>query len=166
MQGLSKSNGLLSACAGFSGGDVTVYIASRDLALRPALAKGVDWRILPDRETVRVGVVAEHASTLIDNIRATGAVAVVLRLFGTHRAIQLKSDKAFVAPAKDDDLASARAYQETYISTVATLGFPRDLLRAYISCEPRSLMEISFKPNHIFVQAPGCGAGAVVTDTT
>ena len=105
-------------------------------------------------------VASLQCDILLQDIGATGAVAVVFSQPSTHRTIQLKGTDAIVEPleAGDRDIMARQA--SAFAADIALLGYPFAIAHALLASEPSELVAISFTPSAAFIQTPGPRAGA------
>lgn len=146
--------------AAFMQGGVSIMIASRGIQNLPSVVRALGCRVLPDQRRIRVLVPVLQSQTLLQDVRATGRVAVVFSKPTTHQALQFKAEDAVVTPLEDEDLSVVEGYRQAWIAEVGRIGYPAEGARAILTCAPSVLAPIVFTPETGFVQTPGPEAGA------
>jgi hypothetical protein len=146
--------------AAFIQGGVSIIAASRDAANRPAVVRALGCRVSPDRRRIAVFIARSQGAELLEDVGATGEIAVVFVLPSTHRAIQLKGSDARLEPLATGDLESMARLVETFAADLAALGYTTAFVRALLACEPGDAVAIAFTPTAAFSQTPGARAGA------
>lgn len=145
--------------ARFMLGGVSISVASRDRRFVPSLARSAGCRLSTDRQQVTVLVLRSQARQLLQDITATGAIAVVFSEPSTHRTIQLKGVDAAVHKALPSDAAVADIHRTAFAGDIVPLGYVRELAYAIHGFAPDDMQAITFTPTDIFQQTPGPGAG-------
>ncbi|HET8714739.1 MAG TPA: hypothetical protein VFM16_02865 [Holophagaceae bacterium] len=162
--------------AAFMQGGVSIMVASRGIQNIPSAVRALGCRVLPGqasgqpsgqapgqapgRDRIRVLVPVPQCRALLQDIRATGRVAVVFSKPTTHQALQFKAEDALVAALEEADLAAVEAYRIAMSAEIQLVGFPPESAQALLSCAPADLAPIVFTPEAGFVQTPGPDAGA------
>lgn len=141
-------------------GPVAVLVAGRDGDNVPTLVRAAGIRVAADGARVTVYVAAGRAGTLLDDVRATGAVAVVVNRPRTHESIQLKGGDAVAGPLGPDDPERVAAYRRAWVEELAAMGYAEDFAEALVEGVPDELVAVRFTPSQAFSQSPGPGAGA------
>ncbi len=147
------------AHAAFVTGPVGISAASCRPGGLPALSRAVGCRVATDRRRVTLLFDAAAAAEVIEAVRRTGAIAAVFSEPPTHRTLQLKGSDALVLPAEPGDGALAERYRQSFIETLAPLGFAMPVVRAFLSFRPDDLVTVRFTPSSAFSQTPGPRAG-------
>ncbi|MBD3765661.1 MAG: hypothetical protein IE927_13300 [Rhodobacterales bacterium] len=75
----------------------------------------------------------------------------------------LVATRAAVRPALSDDLPEVDRQCAVLADGLVEIGFSRDLARGYVAHDPASLIALEFRPERVFTQTPGPGAGAELT---
>ena len=149
--------------AAFMQGGVSIMVASRGIQNMPSAVRALGCRVLPGpepgRDRIRVLVPVPQSRTLLQDIRATGRVAVVFSKPTTHQALQFKAEDALVAALEEADLAAVEAYRTVMSAEVQRVGFPAEGALALMACAPTDLAPVVFTPEAGFVQTPGPDAG-------
>jgi hypothetical protein len=136
-----------------------VTAASRDAAHVPSVARALGFRVSPDRSRVTVFLLASQAATLLDDLRATGAIAVVFTQPSTHHTIQLKGSDATVGVPEPGDQALIEANAAAAVVDLALAGYPESFARTVFAFDPPDLVAVGFTPTAAFFQTPGPQAG-------
>lgn len=143
----------------FAQSGVSVTLAAPGLNGWPAAGIGVGCRVAPDG-TMRVLLSAVENAALLQAIRAGAALAVTFTTAPDHRAFQVKAPGATILPACSDDLPEMDRQIAVFIDELVELGFPPDLARGYAAFDPAQMIAVEFRPDRVFTQTPGPGAGA------
>lgn len=147
-------------------GCVSVMVASRTDANRPVIGASFGCRISADRCGVTIFLGAATNSELIASMQSQRAIAVVITESATTRSIQLKaSDAALVALAPGDQ-ERVRAYVGALAQTWALAGQPIDWTQTLLDPDADEIIAVQFSPYIAFDQAPGPGAGTVLSERT
>jgi hypothetical protein len=154
-----------AALAAFVQGGVTIVVASRDARHLPSIARGRGCRVSPDGRTVALLMPASQCGRLIEDIAASGEVAVVFSEASTHRTVQLKGRAARVCPPSHEPLVADTAgvtatYRAALRDEFARVGFDAAYVEALLHSEPHDLVAVAFEPRAAFTQTPGPNAGA------
>lgn len=155
----SATEPISDAVAAFLGGRRSIIVASRDAANRPTLIRAVGARLDRARGEVTVLLAAPQCGQLLDDIRASGQVAVVFSEPTTHRTLQLKGRTAHVEAAAADDLAQLAPYADNLAAELAAIGIEAHLARALIAADAGDVVAVRFAPAEIYDQTPGPHAG-------
>lgn len=139
---------------------VAINVGARDADNVATLARALGCRVSTDRRMVTVFVSAARAQPLLNNVRANGAIAVVITRPSTHQTIQLKGTDAVIAPIEDEDRARIAAYVESFVEDIAGIGYREDFARIVLSGIDDEVVAVTFTPTAAFAQTPGPGAGA------
>ncbi len=89
---------------------VAMNVASCSAARVPSLVRAHGCRISADRRRVTVFVSVPRAATVLADLRAGGAIAVVFSLPRTHETIQLKGAQASIVPLEGGDRELMKTY--------------------------------------------------------
>ena len=147
--------------AAFMQRGVSVIVGSRSSAspAQASLMRAVGCRVSPDRRAVTVLLHAPPCRALLDDIRATGQVAVVFSQPSTHRTLQFKARDARLGEATPQDWALASQYQQAFAREVEPLGISKEFAMAIMGWRPADLMALHFTPVEAYDQTPGPRAG-------
>lgn len=126
---------------------------------RPIVGAGVGCRVL-DAGVVRVFVPSSHNADLLAAFRSGSAVAATFSRARDHRSIQLKAAGAQVQDAQPDDYCEIARQCALATDDLVELGYTRAQAGAYYAYAPSDLAVVAFRPDRVFTQTPGPGAGA------
>jgi hypothetical protein len=146
-------------------GAVSVTVASRDAANRPAIGASFGCRISSDRRLVTVFLGQGANGELLAALRAGSAIAVVVTESHTTRSVQLKGAGASEAALEPGDRERMRSYVGALAQTWAAGGQPVEWTRALFDPDGDEIVAVVFTPYVAFDQAPGPRAGTVLTET-
>jgi hypothetical protein len=141
---------------------VSVIVGSRDAQRKPSLMRAVGSRIEPDGATITVFLARPQSRQLLQDVAATGQVAVVFSEPSTHRTVQLKASRVAQRPADEDDAPALAAYLASMEAEIQAVGFRPELTRAMLAHRLDEVMALSFVPEQAFDQTPGPRAGAAI----
>lgn len=139
---------------------VSCLVGSRDAHLRPSVMRAVGSQVSVDGRSVTVFVARRQSRQLVEDIAATGCVAVVFSEPATHRTVQLKALHASLRNADETDEPALAGYLASMEREIQRVGFAPPLTRAMLAHRPSDLVAISFEPELAFDQTPGPRAGA------
>lgn len=156
----APGNGCLPAhIVAFLQGGVAATLGARGIDGRPVIGAGVACRI-DGMVNVRVLVPESLNGSIIAAIRNGSALAATFSRARDHRSIQLKAARAVVrGPAEDDESEAARQ-SALLADELVELGYTRRQAEAYAYVGTTDLVSIEFRPDRLFTQTPGPGAGA------
>lgn len=138
---------------------VSVIVASRDAALRPSVMRAVGSRVDDGGQDVTVYLSRPQSRQVIQDIAATGHIAVVFSEPSTHRTVQLKATHAQMRPAEPHDQPVLQAYLASMEHEIHAVGHARELARAMLAHRLEDLVAVRFTPEQAFDQTPGPRAG-------
>jgi hypothetical protein len=145
--------------AAFIQGGVSVIVASRDAALVPDVVRGCGCRVARDLRRVTVLVEPGRASRLLDDIRATGTIAVVFSQPSTHRTIQLKGQDARIVALTAADRRIAEQHLQAWVADLVSVGYTPGFAAEIRGRADQGIAAIAFTPTEAFEQTPGPAAG-------
>ncbi len=126
---------------------------------RPLVGAGVGCRV-SDKNMVRVFVPFRQNADLLEALRHGSAVAATFSRASDHRSIQLKATTAGVDEPQPDDLCEIARQCAIATDELVKLGYTRIQAASHHAYEPDDLKVVSFRPERVFTQTPGPGAGA------
>jgi hypothetical protein len=138
---------------------VSVIVASRDASLRPSVMRAVGSDVAADGGTVTVFIARSQARQLLQDIAATGQLAVVFSEPSTHRSLQLKGAKAALRNATHADEPLLARYVASMENELTQVHIPPAITRAMLAHRIDDVVAVSFEPAHGFDQTPGPRAG-------
>lgn len=161
MRSASRAAGMQldSGTTEFITGVTSMSIATRDARLVPAVGKAVGCIVSADRRTVTVLIDGEQSARVGADIAAGSPVAVVFSLPATHRTVQIKGERATVAPATPTQQVRARLHVDAIVEHLTPLGYDETALRMLFGFDPDRLLAARFAPMAVFAQTPGPRAG-------
>lgn len=140
-------------------GGVSTIASSCDASLRPSLMRAVGSTISADGRTVTVFLARRQSRQLLQDLAATGQIAVVFSQPYSHRTLQVKASQVRVRPMHDGDVPALTHYLEGMEKEVALVGFDATFTQAMLAYRQDDVMVISFEPAEAFDQTPGPRAG-------
>lgn len=138
---------------------VSVIVASANTARVPSLMRAVGSHVAEGGREVTVYVSRSQAGPLLDDIAATGQVAVVFSSPASHQTLQLKSGRVSLRPMEVSDLPRLQRYRESMEQEVGAVGFPPVFTQAMLAHRIDDVVAIVFCPEQAFDQSPGPRAG-------
>jgi len=147
------------ALARFLAQPVSITVGSCDAARVPSLARGLGCRVAPDRCSITVLLAVAYSHALLRDLRAGGALAVVLSWPPTHETLQLKGAGAQVVPLMPDDHRCMRVYRRGFGDVLRRLGYRDAFADAILPPVENEAVGVVFAPIEAFVQTPGPSGG-------
>jgi hypothetical protein len=141
---------------------VSAIVASRNAANRPSLMRAVGAGISADGAEITVYLSRSQSRQLLQDMAATGHVAVVFSEPLSHRTVQVKAQAAQLRAADDSDLPLLRRYLASMEYEVSCVGFDAVFVRAMLACRLDDTVAIRFSPTQAFDQTPGPRAGSAL----
>ena len=141
---------------------VSTIVASRDAALRPSVMRAVGSSITPDGLTITVYLARSQSRQLLQDLAATGQIAVVFSAPSTHRTVQVKAGSITGRAADESDLPGLKRYLAAMEVDICSIGYSAALVRAMLAFQLEDLVAISFTPEQAFDQTPGPKAGSAL----
>jgi hypothetical protein len=138
---------------------VSVIVGSCDAALRPSVMRAVGSRVSDDGCDITVFLARRQSRQLIQDLAATGRIAVVFSEPATHSTLQLKASRCELRNAAADDEPALAAYLASMETEIERIGYPRELTRAMLAHRLEDLVAVRFTPEQAFDQTPGPRAG-------
>lgn len=141
---------------------VSAIVASRNAANRPSLMRAVGAGISADGAEITVYLSRSQSRQLLQDVAATGQLAVVFSEPLSHRTVQVKAQAARLRAADDSDLPCLRRYLASMEYEVGCVGFDAVFVRAMLACRLEDTVAIRFAPSQAFDQTPGPRAGSAL----
>jgi hypothetical protein len=138
---------------------VSVNVASRDAALRPSLMRAVGSSVADGGRSITVFVSRRQSRQLVQDIAATGHVAVVFSEPSTHRTVQIKATRATLRNAVPADEAVLARYLASMEHELRLIGLPPEIPRTMLAHRVDDVVAVTFEPELAFDQTPGPRAG-------
>lgn len=145
--------------AEFVCGGVSISLAACRAGALPNMARGLGCRLSAEPDMLTVFLAATPGAALIDDVRRTGRIAVVFSQPGTHRTVQLKGADAQIVALEPGDPALVAHYVDRFVAELSALGYPGEIIRTMLECDPEDLVALAFKASAGFSQTPGPKAG-------
>jgi hypothetical protein len=139
---------------------VSVIVASRDATLRPSLMRAVGSRVEAGGRDITVYLSRPQSRQVVQDIAATGHLAVVFSEPSTHRTVQLKASRVEMRNADAQDAPVLAGYLASMEHEVQQVGFAPLFTRAMLSYRLDEVVAVRFTPEQAFDQTPGPRAGA------
>ena len=133
---------------------VSVIVASRDAALRPQL-RAVGSRVEADGRDITVYLSRPQSRQLVQDLAATGHVAVVFSVPSTHRSVQLKASRVEMRNADADDAPVLARYLASMEHEVQQVGFAPPLTRAMLAHRLETWWRSASRPSRPSTRRPG-----------
>lgn len=141
---------------------VSVIVASRDARLRPSIMRAVGSRVEAGAGAITVYLARRQSRRLLEDLAATGQVAVVFSEPSTHRSVQLKASRVEMRSAGDEDAPVLAAYLRSMEHEIQQVGFGPPVTRALLAHRLEDVVAVRFVPEQAFEQTPGPRAGAAL----
>jgi hypothetical protein len=138
---------------------VSVLVAACDAALRPSVMRAVGSSVSDDGLDITVFLSRRQSRQLIQNLAATGRLAVVFSEPATHRTVQLKASRCEIRPAGPDDQPVLARYLASMEHEIGRVGIAPELTRAMLAHRLDDVVAVRFQPEQAFDQTPGPRAG-------
>lgn len=145
---------------------VSVIVASRDASLRPSLMRAVGSSIEPDGSVITVYLARSQSVQLLQDMAASGRIAVVFSSPSTHRSVQVKGTSISGRAATASDLPVLQRYMQAMEYEICSIGYRVELVHGMLAYELDDLTAISFRPTEAFDQTPGPRAGTPIAADT
>jgi hypothetical protein len=141
---------------------VSVIVGSRDAGLRPSIMRAVGSRVDAGGQEITVYLARRQSRQLVQDLAATGQIAVVFSEPSTHRSVQLKASRVEMREAGPGDEAVLAAYLRSMEHEVQLVGFGPPVTRAMLAHRLDDVVAVRFTPEQAFEQTPGPRAGAAL----
>lgn len=159
---LSMNSRVSAEHAAMMEGGVSIMVAAVSDLRHPSVCRAFGCKVTSSGGRITVFMSQVEGAALVEDVRRTGAIAVMLSEPASHKAVQYKGKDAKVKRATANEVKIVEAYRRKFVSVVAPLGFDPQGVMAILSCPPSELVSISFTPESAFQQTPGPGAGAAL----
>ncbi|WP_114968486.1 hypothetical protein [Rhodoferax ferrireducens] len=143
-------------------GGVSTIVSSCDAALHPSVMRAVGSAITPDGLSISVYLSRRQSRQLLQDVAASGHIAVVFSQPFSHRTLQVKATSARTRSALPADQPVLQRYLLAMQEEVSRVGFDPAFTRAMLAYQFDDLVVISFEPTQAFDQTPGPKAGAAL----
>ena len=147
--------------ARFMQSGLSIILASRNLHLKPSVARALACRVSGDGCTVELFAVSAKLGPLLDDLRAGAPIAVAFTLPSSHRTLQIKAPSAEISAVSADDRDFVAVAQSRFADDVErVMGSPqRQLLQAALGGAEEVDLRLIVRPTAVFEQTPGPRAG-------
>lgn len=143
----------------FVQGGVAPILGVRGTDGRPLVGSGVACSVR-EAIVVRLFVASARNAPLLEAVKAGSAVAATFSRARDHRSIQLKAPSARLYDPEPEDLPEISRQCAILSDELVELGYTRAQALAYTAFDPVALAVVEFRPDRVFTQTPGPGAGA------
>lgn len=143
----------------FLQGGVTATLGARSVTGRPVVGIGIACRV-SDMADVRVLLPRSANLSLMDAVTGGSAIAATFSRARDHRSIQLKASRASIGRSSPDDHNEAARQRSILADELMELGYTRAQADAFAFTRATDLVSLEFRPERVFTQTPGPGAGA------
>lgn len=142
---------------------VSLRVGSCSPQGEPAIGRGLAAECLPDGR-VRVLVEGQACVEVLQGVRETGRISVVMGLPSTQRSLHVKGSDGVVDRAETAaDHALLQERLSAFARQVAPFGFAReDLVANWYDVRAGDLWQVAFALDGAWDQSPGPGAGQPV----
>ena len=148
--------------AAFMARGVSVIVASRDAQLRPSIMRAVGSRVDAGGQDITVFLSRPQSRQLLQDLAATGQVAVVFSEPSTHRSVQLKASRVELRPAVPEDAPALERYLASMENELQAIGYMAGLASALLAHRLEEVVAVRFTPEQAFEQTPGPRAGTAL----
>ena len=138
---------------------VSAIVSACSLDMRPSIMRAVGTAIAADGSTVTLYLSRPQSRQLLQDIAASGEVAVVFSQPTSHRTLQLKARHARLRAAAEADLPLLQRYLASMEREVGAVGYAPIFVRAMLAHRLDDVVAIGFTPEQAFDQTPGPRAG-------
>jgi hypothetical protein len=137
----------------------SVIVGSRDEQCVPSVVRALGSRVDPARGCITVYLWQPQAAQVLEDIAATGHLAVVYSQPSTHRTVQFKARRADIRAATAEDEATLLRYRAAMEEELSRIGFPPQVAQVLLRYTASELVAVGFEPELAFDQTPGPRAG-------
>jgi hypothetical protein len=141
---------------------VSVIASSRNAAMRPSVMRAVGSDITPDGRQITLYFSRRQSTQLLEDVRTTGAIAVVFSSPSSHLSLQVKGTRVQLRPGTDLDRPVLERYLRSMEQELQRVGYAAPFARAMLAHEMDDLVALVFEPDAAFDQTPGPKAGTVI----
>ncbi|MGD9943001.1 MAG: hypothetical protein AB7L76_11870 [Burkholderiaceae bacterium] len=141
---------------------ISAIVGSRNAANRPSVMRAVGTGISADGTEVTVFLARSQSRQLLQDLAATGEIAVVFSEPLSHRTVQVKARRVRLRAADEGDLPLLRRYLASMEHEIGCIGFDARFVRTVLAHRLDDTVAVSFAPEQAFDQTPGPGAGSAL----
>jgi predicted pyridoxine 5'-phosphate oxidase superfamily flavin-nucleotide-binding protein len=136
--------------------DCVVSIGTCSDDLTPNGVRGWGPKVSDDGTSVLIFIDRPSAASAVANLRDNGRIAATFVDVRTLRSVQLKGRCVEVGDPQPEDWFGIETHRAEFTEAVATLGYPKHLMRNLWSTQ---VVKVRFIVEDVFDQTPGPGAG-------
>jgi len=140
-------------------GGVSVIVSSCDADLVPSVMRAVGCRIEAQGRLITVYVCRSQSTQLLRDVARSGRLAAVFSQPSSHKTVQLKTRRARVREAREDEAPVLQHYLLGMEHELTLIGFGPVYARAMLAHRMDDVVAIEFAPDQAFDQTPGPKAG-------
>src|SRR4051812_36786867 len=112
---------------------VSVIVASRNAALRPSLMRAVGSRVEDGGQDITLYLSRPQSRQLLEDVAATGQLAVVFSEPSTLRTVQLKTSRVTTRNADSGDAPVLATYLRSMEREMTLIGFSPPLAQVMLA---------------------------------
>ncbi len=142
-----------SGLKAFLEGGVSLFAATSDANNAPGITRAGGCRI-DDDGRVTLFVATEQAGDCLDDVRATGRIAVIAVLPHTWECYQIKGNAARVLELNDLDRARVADCRRRLFASFERTGVPGSQAAGLLPADPHAYVGIEFAPTEIHCNTP------------
>lgn len=143
---------------------ISVIVGSRDAQQRPSIMRAVGSKVSADGGDITVYLSRRQSRQLLQDIAATGHIAVVFSEPATHRTVQLKATRTSLRAAGAEDAPELARYLASMEQEILRVGYPPEMTQAMLAHRLEDVVAVHFQPEQAFDQTPGPRAGTALGD--
>jgi len=148
-----------SQLAAFLEEGVGIHIGTRNEALQPNGSRALAVTVEEDGRAMVVYVAQVAAARLLPDLESNGQVAVSFGRPIDDRACQVKGVFVDARAASDADRPEVSRQWNGFLTSLEQIGIPRAVTLGWVTWPA---LAIRLRPNAVFEQTPGPGAGAPI----
>ena len=124
--------------------------------------RAVGASIAPDGSELTVYVARSRSRQLLQDVAATGQIAVVFSEPRSHRTVQVKAREVELRSAVDSDAPVLRRYLRSMEHEIGNVGLSAVFVQAMLACPLDDVVAIRLRPSEAYDQTPGPKAGSAL----
>lgn len=134
---------------------ISAIAASHDAALVPSIMRAVGTHLDAAAGEITLYLPLGASRQLLQDIAATGRLAVVFSQPTTHRAVQIKTTRMRTRALEPTDLPRLARYLAALTRELGRIGHPPEFTRAMLAHRPEETVALVLVPEQAFDQTPG-----------
>lgn len=138
---------------------VSVIVSSCDAELVPSVMRAVGSRVEEQGRRITVYVCRSQSAQLLRDVARSGRLAAVFSQPSSHKTVQLKTRRARLREAREDEAALLQRYLLGMERELTLIGLGPVYARAMLAHRMDDVVAIEFEPEQAFDQTPGPKAG-------